>query len=208
MLKVNQLSVPVVLLFGLSAFACSDDPVEDGGSGGGANSGGSGGAETDAGTGGTTEPDAGSSGSGGGGSEMCGDAFDSCSGDTPFFDDATTCCISAEDATALCIEQTLEQDPNTSTDDPTCGAGCTCTNCQQQMIDCGNDPAGYCPVIVACANRVGCTGVGCYAEATCMAEIDAAPEGGLGSLSVGLATELSDCVSPPMGTPVCEPTCL
>jgi hypothetical protein len=194
---LNRLSVLVVVLLGLAAFGCGDDAKDEGG-----NTGGSGN------TGGDTATGGGDATGGGGNGENCGQAFDECAGDTPIFDDATTCCIGLEDATTLCIAQTLEEDPSQSTDDPACGAGCTCRNCQQQMLDCGNDPTGYCTTIVQCANDVGCTGVACYAADTCQAVIDAAPEGGLGSLSVGLATEISSCVAPEMMPAVCEPTCL
>jgi hypothetical protein len=61
------------------------------------------------------------------------------------------------------------------------------------MIDCGTDPEAYCPVILKCANEKNCVGVGCYAPATCQTVIDDAP-GGLTSLSVALATAVSDCV--------------
>jgi hypothetical protein len=113
-----------------------------------------------------------------------------------------------KDAVDKCLRVSKEQVPSIKTDDPSCGAGCTCTKCTQLMIDCGNDPDMYCSTVIKCANDKNCTGVACYAKATCQDVIDAAPNGGLSSNSVGLATAISNCIAP-MGAPmVCPASCM
>jgi hypothetical protein len=143
-------------------------------------------------------------GSGGGGNDDAGPGAGGSKG-TPT-DDPAECeaagtvydavdevCLEPADAIPICKDRAEVQAPGTKVDDVTCGAGCTCTNCAQQMLDCGSDPEDYCPVILKCAQEKNCTGVGCYQPTTCQAEIDAAPGGGLSSISVALATEISTC---------------
>jgi len=132
-----------------------------------------------------------------------------CAGtDKPIYDNCKMDCIAQADAEATCKVTSAMTAPG-PTDDPTCGAGCTCTKCTQEMIDCGNDPDEYCSVIVKCANEKNCSGVACYAAATCQDVIDAAPGGGLTSISVALATNLSDCVAGVKDPAItCAPACL
>jgi hypothetical protein len=119
--------------------------------------------------------------------------FEECEAAGTVFDAETESCLETDVAVTTCKERTVEQSPGTKTDDPACGAGCTCGECAQQMLDCGSDPEGYCQTILECAQAKNCTGVACYAADTCQAEIDAAPGGGLASISVALATEISNC---------------
>jgi hypothetical protein len=128
-----------------------------------------------------------------------------CPPDIPIADNDT--CIAMDDAVAKCKTVSQMQVPGTSVDDTSCGAGCTCTKCTQLMLDCGNDPDGYCSTVIKCANDKNCTGVACYAAATCQDVIDAAPNGGLSSNSVGLATAVSNCIAPMGGAMVCSPSC-
>jgi hypothetical protein len=116
-------------------------------------------------------------------------------------------CATMEDAVSQCKETSAKTIPGTKVDDETCGAGCTCVKCTQAMVDCGNDPDQYCAKVITCANAKNCTGTDCYAAATCMDVIDAAPNGGLQSPSVGLAGAVGNCIKPQMGPQVCLPTC-
>lgn len=129
-----------------------------------------------------------------------------CPPDIPIADGDT--CISQKDAQDKCLTTSAMQVPGIKTDDPTCGAGCTCSKCTQLMLDCGNDPDGYCSTVIKCANDKNCTGVACYAAATCQSVIDAAPNGGLSSNSVGLATAVSNCIAPMGGAMVCAASCM
>lgn len=116
---------------------------------------------------------------------------DDCPADKPLFDGAAPACLAPSEAEAACKDEAAKL--GNATDDPSCGAGCTCQACTQEMLDCGADPEGYCATLLTCATEHGCTGVGCYAPDTCQQLIDDAPGGGLTSLSVALATAVSDC---------------
>jgi len=129
-----------------------------------------------------------------------------CPSNVPIADGDT--CTPMKDAVDKCLRVSKEQVPSIKTDDPSCGAGCTCTKCTQLMIDCGNDPDMYCSTVIKCANDKNCTGVACYAKATCQDVIDAAPNGGLSSNSVGLATAISNCIAPMGGAMVCPASCM
>jgi hypothetical protein len=109
--------------------------------------------------------------------------------------DGKTSCIPRTEAVAQCKAQAVAQ--GSKTDDPTCGAGCSCVECPSEMLQCGNDPddQGYCATILKCAQAHNCTGVACYAMTTCQTEIDNAPNGGLASASVAFATQVSDCIT-------------
>jgi hypothetical protein len=155
------------------------------------------------------EPDGGG-GSGGSGEEgppvrILDDGGRYCPPATPIVDNDK--CVTKDAAEKTCKDRAVEQVPGTSVDDPSCGAGCTCTKCTQTMLDCGNDPEGYCGKIIECANAKNCTGTNCYQPATCMDVIDAAPNGGVGSNSVALASAVGACVQPAMGAQVCMPAC-
>ncbi|HVU05724.1 MAG TPA: hypothetical protein VHE30_28440 [Polyangiaceae bacterium] len=88
-------------------------------------------------------------------------------------------------------------------DSATCGIGCICSRCTPAILQCGADPHGYCMTILGCMLRAECSGVSCYSPSTCQAVIDAAPGGGLTSLSVALAIQVSDCT----GTSACSLSC-
>jgi hypothetical protein len=117
-------------------------------------------------------------------------------------------CVSMDDAVNKCKTVSQMQVPGIKVDDTSCGAGCTCTKCTQLMLDCGNDPDQYCSTVIKCANDKNCTGVACYAKATCQDVIDAAPNGGLSSNSVGLATAVSNCIAPMGAAQICSPSCM
>jgi hypothetical protein len=186
----------VVLTIGLAA-ACSSDKSTG-----------------DSGNNDNKSPDAGG-GDGGGGSGGGGggdvvkptileDGGPSCPAETPILD--FDHCIAQDVAVGLCKTRSVASVPGTKVDDVTCGAGCTCANCTETMIACGNDPDKYCPTVIACANAKNCTGIDCYQPATCKDVIDAAP-GGISGIAVALAGDVGNCVKPPMGAQVCNPTC-
>jgi hypothetical protein len=129
--------------------------------------------------------------------------------------DGIQSCIPKTEGIAQCKAAAKAQTPGANVDDPTCGAGCTCVECTSEMLQCGNDPDndGYCSTILKCAQEKNCSGVACYNPMTCQAEIDNAPGGGLSSISVAFATQVSDCATKtalfanrPGGT--CLPSCL
>ena len=111
--------------------------------------------------------------------------------------DGKKSCVTREEAVAQCKTQAAAQSPGSPTDQATCGAGCTCTECPSEMLSCGNDldDNGYCATILKCAQDHNCTGVACYQDATCKSVIDAAPNGGIQSYSVALAGAVSDCAT-------------
>jgi hypothetical protein len=141
----------------------------------------------------TATGDAGLNGSGGGGALL---PDGGCADPTQVFDGIKSC-IPKTQGIAQCKAAAKAQTPGANTEDPTCGAGCTCVECTSEMLQCGNDPdnAGYCATILKCAQEKNCSGVQCYADATCKAEIDNAPGGGLSSISVAFATQVSDCAT-------------
>jgi hypothetical protein len=181
----------VTLTSAVALAACGGDDDGDTGSGG---SGGSGATAT-GGTGGST----GGSGGSGGSSTM---DPDTCIASGMYWDGAA--CIDQAAAVAACQARASEARPGTTVNDPSCGAGCTCTNCTQEMLDCGADPEQYCQVILTCANEAGCTGVACYAPTTCQQVIDDAPGGGLSSFSLALASAISDCAEASGCSASCE----
>jgi hypothetical protein len=144
----------------------------------------------------------GGSGSGTGGAPGGGVVDGGCVDPTQVFNAVDKCLPKAE-AVAACKTQATTAQPGTKVDDPTCGAGCTCEQCTEQMLACSNDPDGYCPTILACAQAHKCAGVACYAAGTCMAVIDKSPPcpasggncTGIQSNSLGLASAVSDCAT-------------
>jgi hypothetical protein len=117
------------------------------------------------------------------------------------FDGVSKCYPKAE-AITVCKTQATKAQPGTKISDPTCGAGCTCEQCAAQMLACANDPLGYCATILTCAQAHNCTGVACYAAATCMGVIDMSPPcdstgkcTSISSTSVALVQEVSNCVT-------------
>jgi hypothetical protein len=152
----------------------------------------------------------GSSGAGGGGQATGGKGGGTSGGavvdggcvDTSQVFNGVDKCLEKSAAVAQCKTDAVKSVAGTKVDDPTCGAGCTCDNCTAEMFACANDPEGYCPKILACSQAHNCTGVACYAPATCMDVIDLAPPCGsdgkctsISSVSVALASEVSDCAT-------------
>jgi hypothetical protein len=176
----------------LTLVACGGDD-DDGTKGGGGMGVSPGGSSSTGGSGGST------GGSGGGGEGL---TYDECVALGNFYSAGE--CLDEAEAVAACQERSATTRPGTTVNDPSCGAGCTCNECTQEMIDCGEDPEAYCEVIVACANEVGCTGVACYSPSTCQEVIDDAPGGGLSSLSLALASAISDCAEAAGCSPSCE----
>lgn len=146
---------------------------------------------------GATTGDGGPSGTGGGGGGVTPLADGGCPDPTTQVFDGISSCIPKAQGIATCKAAAKAQSPGSNTEDPTCGAGCTCVECTSEMLQCGNDPDdnGYCATILKCATEKNCSGVACYQDATCKAEIDNAPNGGLSSLAVALATQVSDCAT-------------
>lgn len=108
--------------------------------------------------------------------------------------DGKTSCIKKDDAVSLCKEQSLKSAPDVKTTDPTCGSGCTCELCVSEMLQCMNDPDGYCPTILKCSYDHNCTGLGCYTMANCQTVVDNAPGGATGG-SVALVLQVNDCAT-------------
>ncbi|HEX4337156.1 MAG TPA: hypothetical protein VH062_14660 [Polyangiaceae bacterium] len=67
---------------------------------------------------------------------------------------------------------------------------CACGSCYDTLIPCFKDT--WCPQILACANRTGCTGADCLDTSTCADVIDKA--GGIGASGVQLALPLFGCL--------------
>jgi hypothetical protein len=66
---------------------------------------------------------------------------------------------------------------------------CQCLTCSSQLVSCFSE-AG-CPLILACAQRTGCQGFGCYSPATCQPTID--QFGGLAGSAVRKVFALATC---------------
>jgi hypothetical protein len=149
----------------------------------------------------TTPEPTGTGGGGNAGSPGGGVVDGGCVDQTQVFNAVDKCLPKAE-AVALCKTQAVMAQPGTKTSDPTCGAGCSCEQCAEQMFACANDPEGYCATILKCAQEHNCTGAACYAAATCMGVIDMAPPcdatgkcQSFSSFSVALVQEVSNCVT-------------
>jgi hypothetical protein len=66
---------------------------------------------------------------------------------------------------------------------------CQCTTCSSQLVSCFSDVG--CALILACAQRTGCQGFGCYSPATCQPTID--QFGGLAGSAVRKVFALATC---------------
>jgi hypothetical protein len=144
----------------------------------------------------TKDAPEGGAGSGGGSDVIKPGADGTCPAKAPILD--VDHCLEQAPATAQCEQNSKDQSkPGTTVDDSTCGAGCSCTYCANEMFQCAQHPD--CIKILVCAQENACTGTTCYTSGACTKLIDHADgDAGISGDSVAMAQLVNACFTKTM----------